>query len=123
VVSQPAPPSVSDSLVRCDVLHRRRLDAIENEHLSTAFEAGSRPELGVASPYRPALCWATERPGRGRMGASHELTASLTQTTLGASIRGGAFMRKFIVSLWLTVLGLALTIAPVLAETIGPTPR
>lgn len=32
-------------------------------------------------------------------------------------------MRKFIVSLWLTVLGLALTIAPVLAETIGPTPK
>jgi hypothetical protein len=32
-------------------------------------------------------------------------------------------MRKFIVSLWLTVLGLVLTIAPVLAETIGPTPK
>jgi hypothetical protein len=32
-------------------------------------------------------------------------------------------MRKFIVSVWLTVLGLALTIAPVLAETIGPTPK
>jgi hypothetical protein len=32
-------------------------------------------------------------------------------------------MRKFIVSVWLTVLGLALTMAPVLAETIGPTPK
>jgi hypothetical protein len=32
-------------------------------------------------------------------------------------------MRKFIVSLWLTVFGLALTMAPVLAETIGPTPK
>lgn len=32
-------------------------------------------------------------------------------------------MRKFIVALWLTAFGLALTIAPVLADSIGPTPR
>jgi hypothetical protein len=32
-------------------------------------------------------------------------------------------MRKFIMSLWLTMFGLALTIAPVLADSIGPTPK
>jgi hypothetical protein len=32
-------------------------------------------------------------------------------------------MRKFILSLWLAVLGLAIAITPVLADTIGPTGR
>jgi hypothetical protein len=32
-------------------------------------------------------------------------------------------MRRFILSLCLSVIGLALAIAPVLAETIGPTPK
>jgi hypothetical protein len=32
-------------------------------------------------------------------------------------------MRKFMVSVWLTVLALALTIGPVLADSIGPTGR
>lgn len=32
-------------------------------------------------------------------------------------------MRKFIVSLWLTAFVLALTVAPALADSIGPTAR
>lgn len=32
-------------------------------------------------------------------------------------------MRKFIVSIWLAVFVLALSIAPVLADSIGPTAR
>jgi hypothetical protein len=32
-------------------------------------------------------------------------------------------MRKFIMSLFVTAFVLALSIAPVLADTIGPTPR
>jgi|GEM_PF-5967204 hypothetical protein len=32
-------------------------------------------------------------------------------------------MRRFILSLCLSVIGLALAIAPVLADSIGPTPK
>jgi hypothetical protein len=32
-------------------------------------------------------------------------------------------MRKLLASLFVTVVGLVLTIAPVLADTIGPTPK
>ena len=32
-------------------------------------------------------------------------------------------MRKFVLSLCLSMIGLVLAIAPVLAETIGPTPK
>jgi hypothetical protein len=32
-------------------------------------------------------------------------------------------MRKFIVSFWLAIVGLTLAIAPVLADSIGPTPK
>src|SRR4029077_13392478 len=51
-----------------------------------------------------------------------ELTVQSSQTTLRASTFGCALMRKLLFSVFLTVMALALTIGPALADGVGPTP-